>query len=148
MEVSQNDWPMRDLVGGALRWAGVPRRLGEEPVAAGGDRLRSRTGRPGKGRRKETRAGRAAVRRWWLSRWWQRRKRQLRAVAAAPRAGCGSRSGWRCCSVRCCWALPRRTRVSIRPLVLEVESHRPLRPPPGVGPWGLKLEAPLLSDDS
>lgn len=93
MEASHNDWPMRDFGGGALRWAGVPRRLGEEPVAADEDRLRSRARRPGKGRRKETRAGRAAVRRWWLSRWWQRRKRQLRAVAAAPRAECEFRSG-------------------------------------------------------
>lgn len=136
--LSQNDWSMYDPGGGAIRWAGRLRRLGTEPEAAGGDWLHTRAGRPGKGRRKETRAGRAAARRRrWLSRWWQRRKRQLQGVAAAARAGCGSELGWRCCSVRCCWARPRRLRVSIRPLGLEAGSHRP--PPasiPGQGRGG------------
>ena len=129
VRISRNDWPILDPRGGAIRWV-RPRRLGEERTTAGGDWLHARAGRPGKGRRKETRAGRAAARRRRrLSWWWQRRKRQLQRVVAALRAGCGSGLGWRYCSVRRCWARPLRPRVSIRPLGLEARSHRPPRPP-------------------
>lgn len=114
-----NDWPMNDP--GAEQWgrAGRPWWLDQTPATAGGDWLRPGSGRPGKGRRKETRAGRAAAkRRRWLrggrgegdsSRGWHRPREQdagpdradAAALCGAAELGLGvlgsvsAPSGWR-----------------------------------------------------
>lgn len=130
---------MHDPRGGAVRRAGRPRRLGEEPPAAGGDWLCSRAERPGKGRRQETRAGRAAARRR-RSRWWQRRKRPT-----APVGDSGRESRMRVrvglTLLLCALLLGTASAASGQYPPPRTGGREP--PPPGLhpraGPWGLRL---------
>lgn len=132
---------MHDPVGGAGRRAGRPRRLGEDPVAAGGDWLRSRAEGPGKG------GGRDASRKSSGEAAAAAESVVPEAKATAPGGGGSPESRMRVrvgLTLLLCAVLLGTASASsgqYLPPGSEARSHRPpgLHPGQGLGGWSWRL---------